>query len=91
MRFARFSTVFVAIFVLGACLARADEFGTLTPQEVNVRRVQKNVFVFDNNEQGRFKKSHVVGAKWLNPYDAKESDFPKDKSATLIFYCANEH
>jgi hypothetical protein len=87
MKAALFSTVFV-FFSLAA---HAEEFGSLTPQEVNARRVQKNVFVFDNNEPGRFKKSHVAGAKWLNPYDAKESDFPNDKSATLIFYCANEH
>ena len=85
------TALFSTVFLFFAWTAHADEFGSLTPQEVNARRVQKNVFVFDNNDPARFKKSHVAGAKWLNPYDNKETDFPKDKNATLIFYCANEH
>jgi len=68
-----------------------DGFGSLTPQEVATRLKQKNVYVFDNNSPDVYKAGHVPHAKWLHPseYDAKE--LPADKSATLIFYCHNEH
>jgi hypothetical protein len=74
-----------------APVSAAESFGRLSVQEVAKKRVEKNVFVFDNNEEGRFKRSHVAGAKWVNPYELKPTDLPTDKSATLIFYCANEH
>ena len=68
-----------------------EGFGSLTPQEVFAKLKQKNVFVYDNNSPEVFKDAHVPRAKWLHPseYDAKE--LPADKSATLIFYCHNEH
>jgi hypothetical protein len=72
--------------------AVADEaFGQLTVQEVAAKQKEKNVFIFDNNQEARFKKSHVPSARWLNPFNLQASDLPADKSATLIFYCANEH
>jgi len=69
----------------------SEEFGSLTPQEVSAKLKQKNVYVFDNNDKDVFKAGHVPHAKWLHPseYDAKE--LPADKTATLIFYCHNEH
>lgn len=81
-------------FVLGVPLvARAGDsgFGSLTPQEVFAKLKQKNVYVFDNNDPDVYKGAHVPGAKWLHPseYDAKA--LPADKTATLIFYCHNEH
>jgi hypothetical protein len=68
-----------------------EGFGSLTPQEVFAKLKQKNVYVYDNNAPEVFKDAHVPHAKWLHPteYDAKE--LPADKSATLIFYCHNEH
>jgi hypothetical protein len=75
---------------LVACAA-SEKFPELTPQEVMAKLKDKNVYVFDNNGRDRWQKGHVPGAKWLHPteYDAKE--LPADKSATLIFYCANPH
>ncbi len=69
----------------------AEGFGSLSPQEVAARLKQKNVYVFDNNDQDVFKAGHLPHAKWVHPseYDAKE--LPADKSATLVFYCHNEH
>src|SRR4051794_18914379 len=48
-------------------------------------------FLYDNNSPERYKKSHLPGAKWLNYEAITERDLPKDKDATLVFYCANEH
>jgi hypothetical protein len=73
----------------GACAE--DKFGRLTVQEVQQKLTQKNVFLFDNNARSRWQKGHVPGAKWLDPGDYAESELPSDKSATLVFYCANEH
>jgi hypothetical protein len=83
-----FSLVMLVPFV---ARGSGDAFGSLTPQEVFAKLKQKNVYVFDNNAPEVFKDAHVPGAKWLHPseYDAKS--LPADKSATLIFYCHNEH
>ncbi|MDB4970340.1 MAG: Rhodanese domain protein [Myxococcales bacterium] len=88
-------TILAAAFLIASVVpmvARAGEgFGEMTPQEVMSKLKQKNVYVFDNNAKERWEKSHVPGAKWVHPseYDAKE--LPADKTATLIFYCANPH
>jgi len=85
----KFTTMLAILFLVPAI--GAEEFGSLTVQQVSARLKEKNFFVFDNNENGRFQKSHVPGAKWLNPYAVKPNELPADKSATLVFYCANEH
>jgi rhodanese-related sulfurtransferase len=88
-------TILAAVFLIASfvpCVARASEgFGELTPQEVAAKLKQKNVYVFDNNAKERWEKSHVPGAKWLHPSEYEAKDLPADKSATLIFYCANPH
>jgi rhodanese-related sulfurtransferase len=88
-------TLLAAVFVVASLVpfvARAGEgFGELTPQEVSARLKQKNVYVFDNNAKERWEKSHVPGAKWLHPSEYAATELPADKTATLIFYCANPH
>ena len=71
--------------------AASEPFGRLTVTEVDARRTQPGVFIFDNNPQGRYRKSHLPGAHWVNPKDITTADLPADKSATLIFYCASTH
>jgi Rhodanese-like domain len=85
----KFTTVLALLFLTPA--AGAEEFGSLTVQQVSARLQDKNFLVYDNNNYERFQKGHVPGAKWLNPYAVKASDLPADKSATLVFYCASEH
>jgi hypothetical protein len=81
------------LLMMSPFVARADEptFKALTPQEVNAKLKQKNFYVFDNNDPDMFKGGHVPGAKWLSPSDYDAKALPADKSATLVFYCHNEH
>jgi hypothetical protein len=81
----------IAVLLIFSLPVFAEEFGSLTVQEVSSRLKEKNFFVFDNNNYERFQKGHVPGAKWVNPYAMAAKDLPADKSATLVFYCANEH
>jgi rhodanese-related sulfurtransferase len=60
----------------------------LSVDEVEQRLGTPGFFVFDNNSQGRWKRSHVPTAQWLDPYDFAESELPPDKQATLVFYCS---
>ena len=60
----------------------------LTVDEVAARLGQPGFHVFDNNGEGRWKRSHVPGAKNLNPHTFEAADLPADKSATLVFYCS---
>ena len=60
----------------------------LTVQEVHARLGEADFHVFDNNGAGRWKRSHVPGAKNLNPYDFDRHDLPENAQATLVFYCS---
>jgi len=83
-----------AVVLCAPLIATADEgaaLNKLTPQEVSAKLKSKSFYVYDNNAQERFKKSHVPGAKWLHPGEYSATDLPADKTATLVFYCANEH
>jgi hypothetical protein len=64
------------------------EIPELTVDEVAARLGQPDFFVFDNNGPGRWKRSHVPGAKNLNPHVFEASDLPADKGAALVFYCS---
>ncbi len=64
------------------------EFRELAVAEVAARLGQPGFFVFDNNGESRWKRSHVPGARNLNPHLFAASDLPSDKTATLVFYCS---
>jgi rhodanese-related sulfurtransferase len=65
-----------------------DDVPELTLAEVAARLGQHDFFVFDNNGAGRWRRSHVPGARHLNPYTFEAADLPADRRATLVFYCA---
>jgi rhodanese-related sulfurtransferase len=65
-----------------------DDIPALTVDEVAARLGQPDFFVFDNNGQGRWKRSHVPGAKNLNAHSYDAAELPPDKNAALVFYCA---
>lgn len=60
----------------------------LTVDDVAARLGQPDFHVFDNNGKGRWKRSHVPGAKHLNAYQFDASDLPANHAATLVFYCS---
>jgi rhodanese-related sulfurtransferase len=64
---------------------------TLSVDEVAAKLKEPNTFVYDNNGADRYKKGHVPGATWIRPDEITAATLPKDKTATLVFYCANEH
>jgi hypothetical protein len=65
-----------------------DDIPELTVDEVAARLGQPSFFVFDNNGQGRWKRSHVPGAKNLNAHNYDAGELPADKQAALVFYCS---
>jgi len=65
-----------------------DDIPALSVAEVAARLGEPGFFVVDNNGAGRWKRSHVPGAKNLNAYSFEESELPPDKQATLVFYCS---
>jgi hypothetical protein len=65
-----------------------DDIPALTVAEVAARLGQPGFHVFDNNGLGRWRRSHVPGAKNLNAYGFDVGALPDDKSATLVFYCS---
>ncbi|HTL35394.1 MAG TPA: rhodanese-like domain-containing protein [Kofleriaceae bacterium] len=65
-----------------------DDIPALTVADVAARLGQPDFFVFDNNGQGRWRRSHVPGAKNLNAYSFGADALPADKASTLVFYCS---
>jgi rhodanese-related sulfurtransferase len=65
-----------------------DDLPELTVADVAARLGQPGFHVFDNNGRGRWKRSHVPGAKNLNAHLYEASELPSDKTATLVFYCS---
>jgi hypothetical protein len=65
-----------------------DDVPELTVAEVAARLGQPDFFVFDNNGAGRWRRSHVPGAKNLNAWQFTMDDLPANKDATLVFYCS---
>jgi rhodanese-related sulfurtransferase len=59
----------------------------LTLEEVAARIGQPDFHVFDTNGAGRWRRSHVPGAKHLNAYRYEPNELPSDRTATLVFYC----
>jgi hypothetical protein len=76
---------------LAGLASAAPAIPELTLDQVQARLKDKNVYVYDCNPPDVYRKAHVPGAKFLDYPNATEKDFPGDKSAMLIFYCANEH
>jgi 3-mercaptopyruvate sulfurtransferase SseA len=82
-----------ALTAMGCSRSTAsNQLKTLSVDEVSARIAlgDGKTFVYDNNPRERFDKSHVPGARWLDFRSVKASDLPQDRSATLVFYCANE-
>ncbi len=76
--------------------AKAEGFGRLTVEDLDAKIAASKegklaLYIFDNNGKERFEKGHIPGAKWVKFDAVKAADLPADKSATLVFYCANEH
>lgn len=88
------ATLCAALAGLTSQSARAEEkepFGRLGADEVERRLGEKNFYLYDNNARDSFVEGHVPKAKWIAYDKVSAADLPADKSATLVFYCANEH
>jgi rhodanese-related sulfurtransferase len=54
-----------------------------------VRRGEPGLHIFDANPRAMYEQRHVPGARWV-AYDGVTADvLPQDRSATVVFYCAN--
>jgi len=65
-----------------------EDIPELTVAEVAARLGTPGFHVFDNNGHGRWARSHVPGARHVNPHLYEKSELPDDKAATLVFYCS---
>jgi hypothetical protein len=73
--------------------AAPAELRSLTVDEVAARLAAGDgkTFVYDNNSKDRYDQGHVPGARWVESGEVTAAVLPPDKSATLVFYCMNEH
>ena len=62
---------------------------TISPNQLNEKLGEENLFIYDLNSIQNFEKAHVPGAKHANHETFSIEDLPDDKNAELIFYCSN--
>ena len=91
------SLAIAAVAILGCAkdsgtAAAGPELRPLTVDQVATRLAAKDgkTYVFDNNPKEVWVKGHVPTATWLDDEAVTAAALPKDKAATLIFYCHNE-
>lgn len=66
------------------------ELARLTLAEVEAQLGKPGVFLFDANPKDFYEHGHLPGAQWVQ-FDAVTAGvLPADRTAHLIFYCANE-
>lgn len=79
----------VVLLALVGCSKGEDKFGRLTVDQVAELVAKNDATLIDANTAGRFRQSHVPGAKWLQFNKIEASDLPADKTRKLVFYCAH--
>jgi rhodanese-related sulfurtransferase len=84
-------SVVMLLLCVAPALADDASLPQLTVQQVNQKRAEKNVLIFDCNSEDRYKAEHLPGAKWVHYKKLDKLALGGDTNATLIFYCANEH
>jgi len=84
------TVVFGFLFGLNPTSPRAaDEFPTISTEELAKGIKDKSLFVVDNNRPDVFKKNHIPSAVWMNPSELDAKLLPANKNASLVFYCKN--
>lgn len=95
-----------ALLLLGGCRQTASSAPLLAPlepeapaeeplprlslAEVEAKLGQPGVFLFDANPREFYEHGHLPGAAWVK-FDAVTAEqLPPSRTATLVFYCANE-
>ncbi len=74
-----------------AAPAKPAELSRLSIEQVSALLDKRdNLHLFDNNGPERYAAGHLPGAIWLKFDSVEAGNLPPDKSATLVFYCANE-
>ncbi|HZU83656.1 MAG TPA: rhodanese-like domain-containing protein [Polyangiaceae bacterium] len=83
---------FVVVLTLACSRATSPELRRLTVDEVAARIAAHDghTFVYDDNSRERYEQGHLPGARWVESGAVTAAVLPADKTATLIFYCANE-
>jgi rhodanese-related sulfurtransferase len=61
----------------------------LTVEEVAELIEDRRAVLFDANPRRRWASGHLPGAINLDPAEFNEFDLPRDRTATLVFYCSD--
>jgi uncharacterized protein YndB with AHSA1/START domain len=66
---------------------RGREVQSIPAHELNARLGEPRMFVFDTNIRSRWERGHLRDAIHLGPEPLSPDVLPRDKAATLVFYC----
>ncbi len=87
-KYSRFFLVFAFLFTALAAHA-AEEYKFISTEDLTKGIQDKKLVVIDCNTPEVFKAGHIPGAIFLDTSKLDASVLPKDKTASLVFYCKN--
>jgi rhodanese-related sulfurtransferase len=67
----------------------AEEFPFISTEELSKGIQSKTLFVVDCNNPDLYQQKHIPTAIHMNSSEPEGKVLPKDKNATLVFYCKN--
>lgn len=75
--------------LLGFTLRYVRSFGipTLSPRELLTRMDEPDCFIFDSNRTTLWNHGHIPGAVFVGQEDLPSDLLPRNKRASLVFYC----
>jgi len=85
---ASFVVLFVAFVPFCSIHAQDAPFTMLTMQQVSEMLGKPGVYLLDANLPEIYEKNHLPGAVNVTPENLKKC-LPRDRNATVIFYCAD--
>jgi rhodanese-related sulfurtransferase len=85
------AALLASLLMLPLAAPANDPFRVVGVEEVSNLLGKPGVHVFDANPPDVFAKGHLPGARWISYRDYPLSALPRDRAATLVFYCKNPH
>jgi rhodanese-related sulfurtransferase len=80
------------MFALSAIARAEDKYPDISHDELKSALSAKHVTLLDVNGTETYKTGHIPGAiDFTKDKDAIAAKLPKDKSALIVAYCANEN
>jgi hypothetical protein len=79
-----------AVLFVTLAYVRTLHIPTISPEELQTRLNEPDVFLYDTNRITLWRQGHIAGAVHVGQEDIASDVLPADRQASLIFYCRDD-